>query len=78
MTRYEANAKISSHMIQLLAALGIAFVICYAPTKDEADDAKIRAQVEQQAKAAAQPDTWAGLDRDGKQLVSYGQIKHGE
>lgn len=75
MTSYEVCATITSHMIALLAAIGLIFIICYAPTHDEADDQAARAHAEQQAKAAAQPDTWAGLDRESKQMVAFDRIK---
>lgn len=75
MTTHELSAQIASHAIALLAAIGLVFTICYAPTKDEADDQAARTHAEQQARAAAQPDTWAGLDREGKQMVAYDWIK---
>jgi sensor domain CHASE-containing protein len=51
MSAHEVSAQIASHMIKVLAAIAMVFVICYAPVKDAADDDKARAHVEQQAKA---------------------------
>jgi flagellar biogenesis protein FliO len=51
MSAHEVSAQIASHMISLLAAIGLVCVICWAPVKDAADDDKARAHVEQQAKA---------------------------
>jgi protein tyrosine phosphatase (PTP) superfamily phosphohydrolase (DUF442 family) len=51
MSHHEVSAQIASHMIALLAAIGLVCVICYAPVQDAADNDKARAHVEQQAKA---------------------------
>jgi hypothetical protein len=75
MTQRELAATITSHMIALLAAIGLVAIIALAQHKDEADDSKARAQVEQQARAAAQPDTWARLDHQSKEMVNYEGIK---
>lgn len=75
MTAYEVSAQIASHMIALLAAIGLVFIICRAPVQDAADDDKARAHVERQAKSAAQQDTWERLDRDGRRMTAYDRIK---
>jgi hypothetical protein len=51
MTTHEVASQNISHLIQLLAAIGLLVIICHAPAQDAADDDKARAHVEQQAKA---------------------------
>lgn len=75
MSHHEVRTRIASHMIALLAAIGLVAIIAMAQHKDEADDTKARAQVAEQARAAAQPDTWAGLDRESKQMVAFDRIR---
>lgn len=74
MTQREVSAQIASHMIALVAACALVALLSYASTKDDADNRAVCAHVEKQAKAAAQPDTWAKLDRQGRDLVAFDRI----
>lgn len=75
MTQREVSAQIASHMIALVAACALVALLSYASTKDEVDNRAACAHVAKQAKAAAQPDTWAKLDRQGRQMAAYDQIR---
>lgn len=75
MSQHEVTNQIASHMIALLAAIGLVAIIGLTQHQDEADDAKARAQVAEQARAAAQPDTWEKLDHQSKEMVNFEGIK---
>lgn len=75
MTAHEVTAQSISRMITVLAAICLTIIICRAPVSDAADNDKARVQVAEQARAAAQPDTWGKLDRQSKQMVAFDRIK---
>lgn len=59
----------------MIAAVALGALMAHAQTKDAQDDCAARAHVEQQAKAAAQPDSWAKLDADGRRMTNYDGIR---
>lgn len=75
MTQHDIAARAPNYVVCILAVIALVSLIAYSQTKDEADDKAVRAHVERQAKSAAQPDTWAKLDRDGRRMTGYDRIK---
>lgn len=72
------NNQIASRIASLKLCAACAAILCilgFTQHKDEADDQAVRAHVQQQAKAAAQPDTWAKLDKQGRYMTAYDCIK---
>lgn len=62
MTQLDITARKDNLLVGLIAAVTLALLV-HAQHKDEADDQAARVHVQQQAKAAAQPDRWAQLER---------------
>jgi hypothetical protein len=75
MTRHEVTAAIANYLITFIGAMCLALLLAFASAKDEADDDKARAQVSEQERSAAQPDTWSKLDQEGRRMVAYDRIK---
>lgn len=75
MTQHDIAARAPNYVVCILAVIALVSLFAYLQTKDAADDKAASAHVERQAKSAAQPDTWAELDRDGRRMTAYDRIK---
>lgn len=71
----EIAARIQNLIVGVFAAVALISLLAFSQRQDEADDQAVRVHVEQQVKAAAQPETWAKLDQQSRQMVAYDQIK---
>jgi hypothetical protein len=74
MSQHEINFRIESYIAFVFGLVIFGALLAHSQHKDATDDATARAQVKQQAKAAAQPDTWARLERQGCAMVACDRI----
>ena len=75
MSQHEINDRINRLISTVIALAFLAALMVYVQRQDAADDRQVRAQVTKQAKQDAQLDTWAKLDRKGREMVAYDRIK---
>lgn len=61
MTRHDIAARADNLVVGIIAAVALASLLAYTQTKDEADHKLACAYVAEQAREAAQPETWARL-----------------
>lgn len=66
MTQHEINFRIDRYITILIGIVFLGALLAHVQNKDEADDRQARTHVAKQERDAAQPGTWARLDRSGK------------
>lgn len=75
MTQHDIAARAHHYVIALLCVVVFGAIAAHLDNQRDAANQAACMHAEQQAKAAAQPDTWVGLDRDGRRMVALDRIK---
>lgn len=75
MTQHDIAARAPNFVICVIALVALGAALAHVQTKDVKDDCAARGYIKRQAKAAAQPDTWAKLDADGRRMTNYDGIR---
>lgn len=75
MSQHEVNFRIENYIIALILAVAMGACAAHFDGKRDAEREAQTERAAKQAKAAAQPDTWARLDRDGREMVAFDRIR---
>lgn len=74
MSQHEVNFRIENYVAALLFLVFFGALVAHFDGKRDAENAAQSRRTAKQAKAAAQPDTWAQLEKKGRDLVAYDRI----